>query len=327
VEAALVFLWHIRNLGNMLKAEHLHFSYSNEPVIRNVSFYIEQGDHVSVIGESGCGKSTLLKLIYGIHDLDSGQLSYNGKTIKGPKHSLVPGEEHIKYLAQDFGLMPYISVRENVGKYLSNVNKLKKQQRIDELLELVEMTEHADVKAQHLSGGQQQRVGLAMVLAHEPKVLLLDEPFSQIDAFRTNTLRRSTFSYLKANKITCIVATHDHDDALSFADEILVLKSGEIVASGTPTEVYNNPASRYVASLFGDVNVIPGSEIGSSESQVLVYPHQLRTSGSGIRVTVKTSYFRGDSFLIESTASFGTVYFYKKTKMPPGSMAFLNLQQ
>ena len=99
------------------------------------------------------------------------------------------------------------------------------------------------------------------------------------------------------------------------------------MASGTPSDVYNNPASSYVASLFGDVNIIPGSEIGSSESQVLVYPHQLKTSGSGIRVTIRTSYFRGDSFLIEATASFGMVYFYKKTKMPPGSMAFLALQQ
>ena len=187
MEAALVFLWHICNLGNMLKAANINFSYSDALVIRNVNFSIEQGSHISVIGESGCGKSTLLKLIYGIYDLDSGKLSYNGKPIKGPKNSLLPGEEQIKYLAQDFGLMPYISARENVGKYLSNAHKLKKQQRVDELLGLVEMTEHADVKAQHLSGGQQQRIGLAMVLAHEPQVLLLDEPFSQIDAFRTNS--------------------------------------------------------------------------------------------------------------------------------------------
>ena len=164
---------------------------------------------MAIIGESGCGKSTLLKLIYGLYDCDKGVLSWKSEPILGPKFHLIPGMPYMKYLAQDFDLMPFISVAENVGKYLSNFFPEEKQARIAELLEIVEMTNYANTKAKFLSGGQMQRVALAKVLALEPEVLLLDEPFSHIDNFRKNSLRRKLFAYLKQKNITCIVATHD----------------------------------------------------------------------------------------------------------------------
>ena len=213
----------------MLSVQNISFSYLKDTVINNISFNVEKGQNIAVIGESGCGKSTLLKLIYGLYDLNEGEIFYDGNQILGPKFNLVPGEDYIKYLAQDFDLMPYITVAENVGKYLSNMFTKEKDQRIADLLAMVEMSEFADVKAKYLSGGQMQRVALARVLAVEPKGLLLDEPFSHIDNFRKNALRRNLFAYLKRKEITVIVATHDSADALSFADETIVMKKGNLI--------------------------------------------------------------------------------------------------
>ena len=254
----------------MLEVLNINFSYLKEITISNCNFTLQKGKTLAVIGESGCGKSTLLKLVYGLYDLDSGEINWNGISVLGPKFNLIPGMDTMKYLAQDFDLMPFISVAENVGKYLSNIYPETKNARINELLEIVEMQEFASVKAKYLSGGQMQRVAIARVLALEPELLLLDEPFSHIDNFRKNSLRRKLFAYLKQKEITCIVATHDSTDVLSFADEVLVMKAGNVVEEGTPDSIYKCPKNLYVASLFGDVN-----EIKIDGKVQLLYPHQL----------------------------------------------------
>jgi len=297
----------------MLEVKNISFVYIENTVLKNVSFTIQNGENIAVIGESGCGKSTLLKLIYGLYDLDEGEISYDNKQILGPKSNLIPGEEYIKFLAQDFDLMPYISVEENVGKYLSNIYKDKKADRVYELLEMVEMTDFAKVKAKYLSGGQQQRVALAKVLALEPKVLLLDEPFSQIDTFRKNVLRRNLFSYLKEKQITCIMATHDSADALSFSDEIIVLQEGELLAKAKSSDLYKNPNNKYIASLFGEVNELKLSQLieNCQEEQILLlYPHQLKVVENGfLKVIVKQSYFRGTHFLVKAVAHEKVIFF------------------
>jgi ABC-type Fe3+/spermidine/putrescine transport system ATPase subunit len=289
----------------MLEIKNISFAYIENPVIENISFEIAKGQNVAVIGESGCGKSTLLKLIYGLYDLDEGEITYNNNRILGPKQRLIPGEDYIKYLAQDFDLMPYISVEENVGKFLSNIFKDKKKARVQELLEMVEMTAFAKVKAKYLSGGQQQRVALARVLALEPEIILLDEPFSQIDSFRKNALRRNLFSYLKQKEITCIIATHDSTDALSFSDETIVMRNGKVMAKGNSKALYENPVNKYVASLFGEVNEVRLSQLiavdQSDDAALLLYPYQLKVVDSGMmRVVVKHCYFKGSHYLIKA---------------------------
>ncbi|MCM4160128.1 ABC transporter ATP-binding protein [Antarcticibacterium flavum] len=296
----------------MLKLKNVTFAYDKKPILRNINFKLEKGEQLSIIGESGCGKSTLLQLIYGLHHTP-GRIFWEEKELLGPNFNLVPGEPFIKYLAQDFDLMLPLSVADNVGKYLSNMYPRKKNQRIKELLEVVEMSELSAVKAKHLSGGQQQRVALARALAREPEILLLDEPFSHIDHFRKNNLRRRIYSYLKENDITCITATHDSTDALSFADRTMVLKNGKIFAEAPPAELYKNPPNKYVASLFGDINEIeirllrPAEE---SRKKVLLYPHELKlSSSSGAKATVIESFFKGKDYLIKARLNGQVIFF------------------
>lgn len=303
----------------MLSVQNISFSYNKNSILKNISFSTEKGKIVAIIGESGCGKSTLLKLIYGLYDLNEGQIFWNENEVLGPKYHLIPGMDYMKYLAQDFDLMPYITVAENVGKYLSNIYKDKKNQRVSELLEIVEMTEFATVKAQFLSGGQMQRVALARVLALEPEVLLLDEPFSHIDNFRKNSLRRKLFAYLKEKQITTIIATHDSTDVLSFADEVLVMKNGEIIEKGSANYLYENPKNKYIASLFGDVN-----EIEIDGKLQLVYPHQLEiVEQSTVEVEVLQSFFRGNHFLVEATFQKNILYFESHSSLEKGAKVFL----
>lgn len=304
---------------SMLLVQNLSFSYLKKITLHSIDFSLEKGKNLALIGESGCGKSTLLKLIYGLYDLDEGQIFWNDAEILGPKYNLIPGVDQMKYLAQDFDLMPFITVAENVGKYLSNIYPEKKKARVMELLEIVEMTEFASVKAKNLSGGQMQRVAIARVLALEPELLLLDEPFSHIDNFRKNSLRRKLFSYLKEKQITCIVATHDSTDVLSFANEVLVMKEGKVIESGIPKFIYDNPKDKYIASLFGDVN-----ELTINGKSQFIYPHQLKVAEkSDLEVTVQNSYFRGSHYLIEANCNDQSIFFENEVSIEKSSVIYL----
>jgi ABC-type sulfate/molybdate transport systems ATPase subunit len=303
----------------MLQVKNISFSYSDSITLNNIDFSLEKGINLAVIGESGCGKSTLLKLIYGLYDLDKGVIFWNDVEVLGPKFNLIPGMDFMKYLAQDFDLMPFITVGENVGKYLSNFYPEEKTKRIAELLEIVEMTNYATVKAKNLSGGQMQRVALARVLALEPEVLLLDEPFSHIDNFRKNSLRRKLFGYLKEKQITTIFATHDSSDVLSFADEVLVLKEGEIIEEGNPKHIYNNPKNKYIASLFGDVN-----EIEMNGKMEFIYPSQFTiVEKSDLKVEVVKSYFLGSHYLIETFKNSEKIFLESEIEVSIGSEIYL----
>jgi ABC-type Fe3+/spermidine/putrescine transport system ATPase subunit len=314
----------------MLHVSNLSFSYDTSPILSNINFKAEKGAHISIIGESGCGKSTLLKLLYGILEPNAGDIYWEEHKILGPDFKLVPGESFLKYLSQDFDLMPFISVAENVSQFLSVFYPEELKVRTAELLEMIQMTEFAQTKVKYLSGGQQQRVALARVLAQKPELLLLDEPFSHIDNARKNNLRRNLFNYLKKENITCIVASHDTNDILSFADEIIVLKNQNIVAKGTPESLYHFPKSKYVASLFGDVNEIPITQLksyASIEKSILVYPAEFEISKkNGLKVVVKKSYFKGVYYLIEGLINNkDTILFNSEKPFELDEVVYLNV--
>ncbi|MEP1488036.1 MAG: ABC transporter ATP-binding protein [Algibacter sp.] len=285
----------------MLQVKKLSFKYKKDSILKNISFNVSQGEHFSIIGESGSGKSTLLKLLYGTYDLNTGHIFWKDNEILGPKHNLIIGPEYMKYVSQEFDLMPFITVAENIGAFLSNFFPEEKQKRTNELLEVVELTKYANIKVKELSGGQKQRVALARAIAKQPEIILLDEPFSHIDNFKKQSLRRSLFKYLKEKNITCIVATHDKDDVLPYSDNMMVLHDAKIMASGTPQELYNNPKDKLVASFFGEFNVIDNT---------IVYAHQLKiVEQSGLKGVVKQSYYKGSFYLIEVDLNGDIVFF------------------
>ncbi|QNK76929.1 ABC transporter ATP-binding protein [Winogradskyella sp. PAMC22761] len=276
----------------MLKVKNITFGYSKTKVLNAIDFNVKAGENLAIIGESGSGKSTLLKLIYGEYDLDKGQIFWKDEEILGPKYNLVVGYDFIKSVSQEFDLMPVTTVAENIGKFLSNFYPEEKQRRTKELIEVVELEAFANTKVRMLSGGQKQRVAIARALAKQPEILLLDEPFSHIDNFQKQGLRRNVFNYLKANSIACIVATHDRNDVLGFADEIIVLDESKIIAKDTPQNLYKNPQLPLIASFFAEFNVI--------DPYGIVYEHQIKiVKDSNFKAIVRRAYFKGNSWLIE----------------------------
>lgn len=283
----------------------MSFGYHKKPILKNIDFQVDKGEHLSVIGESGSGKSTLLKLLYGEMDVHEGSIFWKDTHILGPKHNLIVGYDFMKYVAQEFDLMPFITVAENIGKHLSNFYPEKKRKRIKELLEVVELSEFANIKVKFLSGGQKQRVALARALANKPEILLLDEPFSHIDNFKKRSLRRNLFNYLKENNIACIVASHDKEDVLPYSDRMIVLNQHKIVANNTPECLFSHPETPLIASFFGEFNVIDGE---------IVYAHQLKiVDQSNLKATVKKCYFHGSYYLVEADLN-GKIIFIRYDK-------------
>ena len=303
----------------MLKVQKISFSYNKTPVILDVSFEIQPGENVALIGESGSGKSTLLKLVYGQFDLKQGQIFWKDQEILGPKFNLVVGYEFMKYVTQEFDLMPFTTVAENIGKYLSNFYPDEKQQRTQELIEVVELEDFSNTKVKFLSGGQKQRVALAQALAKQPEILLLDEPFINIDNFKKQSLRRKVFKFLKANNISCLVATHDKDDVLGFANRVLVLENHKIIENKSVEDLYQQPNNKLVAAFFGEYNFL--------EPFGYVYAHQLKiVDRSEYKATVNTSYFNGKNHLIEAYYNSNVVFIEHSTRLDSDTKIYFELK-
>jgi ABC-type Fe3+/spermidine/putrescine transport system ATPase subunit len=300
----------------MLNVKNLSFAYSKKTILERIDFSVGSGENIAIIGESGSGKSTLLKLIYGEYDLVKGEVFWKETEILGPKYNLVIGYDFMKYVTQEFDLMPFTSVEENIGKYLSRFYPEERKARTEELIKVVELDNFAKTKVKNLSGGQKQRVALARALAKQPEIILLDEPFSHIDNFKKQSLRRSVFKYLKNKNITCLVATHDKNDVLGFADEMIVLHDKKIIAKDTPRHLYKNPKLPLIASFFGEFNVI---------NNKIVYANQLSiVEKSDLKGKIKASYFNGNNWLIELVYKSKSVFIEHENKLENGVDAYFN---
>jgi ABC-type sulfate/molybdate transport systems ATPase subunit len=303
----------------VLSVKNISFSYSEVLTIDAISFDVKEGEVLALLGESGSGKSTLLKLIYGVLDVDFGLISWKNQEILGPKNKLIAGLEFMKYVTQEFDLMPFTSVAENIGVHLSSFYPLEKKQRTDELLGVVGLSKFAAVNVKFLSGGQKQRVALAKALARAPEVILLDEPFSHIDSFKKRPLRRRIFKYLKSKKIACVVATHDKNDVLSFADNILVIQDGRALASAPPEVLFKNPQHPSVAAFFSEHSCVDGD---------IYYAHQIKLASKGpVKARVVKSYFKGGKFLVEAAYKGGVLFFEHDVSIAPGALVFLSLEK
>lgn len=282
----------------LLEIKNLHFSYHSEKeLFHNINLRIGEGKIIALAGESGCGKSTLLNIIYGLLEWQKGEILLDGKKLLGPKGNIVPGESKMKMVAQTYDLMPYSTVYDNVGKYISNINLSEKRRMVMELLEVVGMGNFADVKPQFLSGGQQQRVAIARALSVLPRLLLLDEPFSNIDFSRKIELREKLFNYVKKHQISLIISTHEIEEVMPWLDQIVVLQEGRLIQNDSAEETYNFPYNAYVAKLFSEVNVLSEDEKNILKvSKNLYYPHEIILSDEGLQAHVLESRFSGNHY-------------------------------
>lgn len=282
----------------LLEVKNLYFNYQTEkPLFQNLNLNVDEGQIIALVGESGCGKSTLLSLIYGLMDWQSGEILLEGQKLFGPKGNLVPGESQMKFVAQSYDLMPYGTVYDNVGKFISNINLKEKKEKVEELLDVVGLTEFAKVIPKNLSGGQQQRVAIARALAILPKMLLLDEPFSNLDFSRKFELREKLFNYVKENNLSLIISTHNLEEVLPWADKIVVLQQGRLIQNDSPKETYENPYNDYVAKLLGEVNIFTEAEKAQLNLKKTNYfPHQIKIAESGVEATVSDSRFAGSHY-------------------------------
>lgn len=282
----------------LLEINNLFFSHNpNKPLFQNLNLRFEENRIIALAGESGCGKSTLLNLIYGLLDWESGEIIFNGTRLLGPKGNLVPGEAEMKSVAQSFDLMPYATVAENVGKFISNINLSKKKEIVMELLDVVGLQEFANVLPKYLSGGQQQRVAIARALSVLPKLLILDEPFSNLDFPRKIELRERLFRYVKQHQISLIISTHELQDIMPWLDQIVILQDGRLIQNDSPEETYRRPYNSYVAKLFGEVNIFNETEAADFQlPKFSYYPKEIKITEKGLEAEVLESRFAGNYY-------------------------------
>ncbi|HZH87357.1 MAG TPA: ABC transporter ATP-binding protein [Brumimicrobium sp.] len=236
----------------MLTIESLSKSFDKGKsyALKDVTFDLKAGDVCAIIGESGSGKTTLVRLIAGLERPDEGSISLDGEVVASMNIFVQPEKRKIGLVFQEYALFPHLTIFDNI---LYGISKLKnKKERVQEMLDLVGLSDMGKRYPHQLSGGQQQRVALARALAPQPTLLILDEPFSNLDAMLRKQLRNEVFDIIKKTKVTVLFVTHDTQDALSVADEILILQNGKVVQKDAAENLYVKPNTLYVASLFGN---------------------------------------------------------------------------
>lgn len=240
-----------------LSIRHLSKSYDSHVALHDFSLELARGEFLSIVGESGSGKSTLLRLISGLMIQSGGEVRLEEKLIENPAQKLVPGYDEIKLIHQDYQLFPNSTVEENISRPLLQYDAKYRAQRVSRLMSQLGLENYKDRLPRQLSGGQQQKVAIAQALAVEPEVLLLDEPFSHLDAIQKRKLIFELKELLQEMGTTVIFVTHDLDDALRLTDSLLILQKGKVVQKGNSKDLCEHPKSRYVARLFSPINLIP----------------------------------------------------------------------
>ncbi|MEL6562259.1 MAG: ABC transporter ATP-binding protein [Bacteroidota bacterium] len=238
------------------------FEGQKEPVLKDVSLHVEQGEILALTGESGCGKTTLLRSIAGFEPIQKGGISILDQLVSDSDKVVKPENRSVGLVFQDLALFPHMTIKKNIAYGLNRLSADEKKQRITEVLELTGLSDYTDRYPHELSGGQKQRVALARALAVKPKLLLMDEPFSNLDEILRVKVRHEIKAILEKSEITTIIVTHDSQDAFNLADKIAILKGGEIIQYGTPKELYDQPANPYVARFFGEISIISGKKQG-----------------------------------------------------------------
>ncbi len=236
--------------------------YGSEDVISALSLAVRDGEILTLLGPSGCGKTTTLRLIAGLERPNDGRILLDGTPVAGDGRFVSPENRGVGVVFQEFALFPHLSARENVAFGLQEWDSADREARVDELLELVGLSAHGEDYPEELSGGQQQRIALARSLAPEPEMLLLDEPFSNLDVDLRVEMREEVRRIIKEAGVTAISVTHDQEEAMSISDRVAVMNDGQIEQVDTPEQVFQQPTSRFVAGFLGHASFLSGSVEG-----------------------------------------------------------------
>ncbi len=299
-----------------LRLRGLSKSYGPVAAVDRLDLEVEAGSICARLGPSGCGKTTTLRLIAGLERPDAGEITIGERVLAGPDAFVAPERRRFGMVFQDYALFPHLDVAGNVGYGLG---RRPDPERVDQVLELVGLGADARRPVHELSGGQQQRVALARALAPTPELVLLDEPFSNLDAGLRERLREEVAEILRRAEVTALFVTHDQAEALSIAETVAVIRDGRAEQVGTPEEIYSRPGSRWVASFLGEIEVVPGEaaagrvqcELGSLPAEagmegavdVLIRPESVAIGLSGPQnaadAEVVDRHFYGHDQLVE----------------------------
>jgi len=296
-----------------LQAKSISKIFPGERVsgVLKTSLIIQQGKITAIIGESGSGKSTLLRLLYGLLDPDEGTVNFKGERVWGPVEKLIPGHDAMKMVTQhtdDLNL--YARVWDNVAVLIPNTNIQAKTEKTNQILGLLNMTHLANRRVFDLSGGEKQRVALARAIITRPEVLLLDEPFNQVDTSFREDLQADIRNIVRETGLTVIMVSHDPSEILSMADELIVMQDGRILESGEPIALYSDPKFLYTAGLLANCNILDrekaaicGIKIKSKKKTIAIYPEWIELiADKSSEWTINNILFKGfyEDVLIEN---------------------------
>lgn len=279
-------------MNMQLEVKDVAVAYDGHTVVKNISFSLQPGDIGCLLGPSGCGKTSLLRAIAGFEPVTQGEIRLHDKTVSLPGDCVPTEQRRVGMVFQDFALFPHLSVEKNVAFGLRHLPVKQRDERVDELLRLVGLAHLKQAYPHELSGGQRQRVALIRAMAPRPNILLMDEPFSSMDAELREQLAREVREILKRDGITAILVTHDQLEAFALADVIAVLGNGELHQWGTGYQIYHNPANRFVADFIGQGVMLPGKVINEKliETEMGIFKGELPEgfhSGNQVEVLLR----------------------------------------
>lgn len=313
----------------LLEVQQISKQLQGGLLIDQVSFVQKALQKIAIAGESGAGKTTLLKMISGHAQPDSGTILFNGNRVTGPEEKLLAGHKEIGYLSQEHDLLHNYKVEDLVwfGNNLPD-------EEAATLFEICRITDLMKRKTNQLSGGEQQRIALCMLLIKSPKMLILDEPFSNLDPIHTDILKAVLEDITERLQITCLLTSHDPNDTLSWADEIIVMKRGKIIQQATPEVIYHQPVNEYVAGMFGRYNLLTPEQaalfgIEANGKNVMIRPEDFiinATSENSVKGIIQKLSFWGSFYEVDvSIGEFRIIMRVEKNKYTVGKEVYINI--